>query len=73
MACNIEYNGSMHYKYIQLLVSTGKARLEFLNKGIGFQRKACQHFDKKTSDLIRLEDEAVETDSPHIVAVCVDK
>ena len=37
------------------------------------QRKAGDHLDKKGSDLLRLESEPPATDSPHVVAICVDR
>ena len=72
LACSMEYNGSKLYKYIELLVSFG---LSILPNAVFHykQRKACEHFDKKTSELVRLDTEPAETDSPHIVAIRVDR
>ena len=40
-----------------------------------FQRRACEqeHFDKKSSELVRMENEPGNSDSPHLVAVCVER
>jgi len=55
VACQVEYNGSFLYKYVELL------------------RRAGDHFDKKGAVLVRYREEPPLTDSPHVVAICVDK
>jgi len=45
----------------------------FLYKYVEILRRAGDHFDKKGSVLVRLKEEPVTTDSPHIVAIAVQR
>ena len=71
--CQIEHNGTVTVKYLQLLVMRTFLELNIVMSFL--QRTACKHFDKgKGFELIRLAEDGPPVDSsPHIYAELVNK
>ena len=72
-SCETEHDGSLLYKYINILVRFEINQEQFSMLRPDFQRFGARHLDSDGSCLIRMEkDGPTKTSGPHIVAISVN-